>query len=111
MTGEQDDTGFELGAVCIDEQTALDLAAGWLPAGDAAAVRAHVTSCDRCAELVAAALADDDAASSDEGSESAAQSWQLAPGLTIGGYTIQAKIGEGASGCVYRAERAATIGA
>lgn len=83
---------------CFDDNTALDLLGGGLPASRKAAVLAHAESCEACRELLA-----DLASVAEPASEQAPD----APSH-VGLWQLLERVGRGASGTVYRARNMQT---
>ena len=55
MGGSVDDSASEASQRCLDEQAVVDFAAGLLPADKIPIVEAHLSGCDKCTALIAAA--------------------------------------------------------
>jgi tRNA A-37 threonylcarbamoyl transferase component Bud32 len=55
MPKPDDDTASQPRRSCLDEQEIVDFASGLLPAAKLPGVEEHLSSCDKCTELVAAA--------------------------------------------------------
>lgn len=85
---------------CLDENRALDLAEGKLPAGARAAVERHLETCDPCRELVAEL-----ARVGAEGVVDTERAPPVTPGtLThVGPYRLEREVGSGSAGTVFRA--------
>src|SRR5262245_53805487 len=75
---------------CLTEDALLGLAAGTL--ADAPAAEAHLAVCPPCSTLLAGAVRAEDA-----------RGWSSLVGGTLGPYRIDAQIGAGGMGAVYRA--------
>jgi hypothetical protein len=75
-------------SACLTEDELLDLGAGSL--ADAPAAEAHLAECSTCSALLASVVR-------------APRAWDALAGSTIGPYRVDAQIGAGAMGAVYRA--------
>ena len=79
---------------CLDDDEVLELTRG-RALGELAGVEAHLADCAACSALVAALVAG-------ESDERAADRWGALVGTSLGPYRLEAQIGVGAAGAVYR---------
>ena len=106
--------GDEIGPECLDEEEALDFAAGRLSGPDAARVEIHTDTCSRCRHFVALLARAQSAgtvtgeievraAPASEPVDTPASTPRLSAGTTIGRFRLERPIGVGGMGVVYRA--------
>jgi Tol biopolymer transport system component len=88
-------TGIHPGDGCLAEDELLDLASGRRALAEAPTVEAHLASCPSCSELLSTLIHEDEV--------ERAASWGDLVGRSLGHYRLEAQIGAGASGAVYRA--------
>ena len=85
---------------CLEAQAMLDYLAGRLDGQATASARQHIASCPACHGIASDLVLTAAAARSPRTS-----SYELVRGATIGGYVLDAPLGEGAMGTVWRATR------